>query len=167
MSAPGSSTNLSTNHSADLDHASAAGTEVAPRVHRVVVYSDDPAVRAQVRGSLGQRPAQDLGRVDYLECATGDQVIAQVDGGRVDLCVLDGEAWPTGGMGLAKQMKDELPDCPPTLVLIAREVDRWLATWSQADGVVAHPLDPVAVTAVAADLLRRREAGQPVRRALH
>ena len=73
--------------------------------------------------------------------------------------MLDGEAWPTGGMGLAKQMKDELPDCPPTLVLVARKVDAWLATWSQADGVVAHPLDPVEITGVAADLLRRRAAG--------
>ena len=34
-----------------------------------------------------------------------------------------GEAWPTGGLGLAKQMKDELRDCPPVLVLIARRPD--------------------------------------------
>ena len=163
MNVPGhSATDSSVTH-----QAAASGAEAVPRTHRVVVYSDDAAVRAQVRGSLGRRPAQDLGRLDYVECTTGDQVIAQVDGGGIDLCVLDGEAWPTGGMGLAKQMKDELPDCPPTLVLVARQVDRWLATWSQADGVVAHPLDPVDLASVTADLLRRREAGQPVRRALH
>ena len=142
-------------------------TPVAPRTHLVVVYSDDAAVREQVRTALGRRPATDLGRLEYVEVATGDEVVGRVDAGGVDLVVLDGEAWPTGGMGLAKQMKDELADCPPTLVLVARKVDAWLATWSQADGVVAHPLDPVEITGVAADLLRRREAGAPVRRALH
>jgi len=83
------------------------------------------------------------------------------------VAVLDGEAWPTGGLGLAKQMKDELQDCPPVLVLIARRADAWLATWSQADGVVAHPLDAPELTSVATGLLRRRERGEPVRRALH
>lgn len=142
-------------------------TPPAPRTHTVVVYSDDAAVREQVRGALGRRPAQDLGRIEYVELAQGHQVVERVDAGGVDLVVLDGEAWPTGGMGLAKQMKDELRDCPPTLLLLARKVDAWLATWSQADGVVAHPLDPVEITGVAADLLRKREAGAPVRRAVH
>ncbi len=137
------------------------------RTHLVVVYSDDAAVRDRVRGALGRRPASDLGRIEWVECSTGEQVVARLDAGGVDLCVLDGEAWPTGGLGLAKQMKDELPDCPPTLVIIARKADSWLATWSQADGVVAHPIDAPELTAVAAGLLRRREAREPVRRALH
>ena len=142
-------------------------TPAAPRTHLVVVYSDDAAVREQVRTALGRRPAGDLGRIEYVELDQGHQVVARVDQGGVDLVVLDGEAWPTGGMGLAKQMKDELRDCPPTLLLVARKVDAWLATWSQADGVVAHPLDPVEITGVVAGLLRGREAGAPVRRALH
>jgi len=145
----------------------AAASTDDKRTHLVVVYSDDAAVRDQVRGALGRRPAADLGRIEWVECSTGAQVLAAVDAGGVDLCLLDGEAWPTGGMGLAKQMKDELPDCPPTLLIIARKDDSWLATWSQADGVVAHPIDPPELTTVASDLLRRRAAGQPVRRALH
>lgn len=144
-----------------------AASTAEGRSHLVVLYSDDAAVRDQVRGALGRRPAADLGRIEWVECSTGTQVLARVDAGGVDLCVLDGEAWPTGGMGLARQLKDELPDCPPTLVLIARKDDSWLATWSQADGVVAHPIDAPELTDVAAGLLRRREAGQPVRRALH
>jgi DNA-binding response OmpR family regulator len=137
------------------------------RTHSVVVYSDDPAVRDQIRTAVGRRPADDLGRVEWVECSTGKQVVAAVDAGGVDACVLDGEAWPTGGMGLAKQMKDELRDCPPTLVLIARNDDRWLATWSQADAVVAHPIDAPELSDALAELLRRRVAGLPVRRALH
>jgi DNA-binding response OmpR family regulator len=140
---------------------------VSPRTHSVVVYSDDAAVRDQVRQAIGRRPAGDLGRVEWVECSTGKQVVAAVDAGGVDACVLDGEAWPTGGIGLAKQMKDELADCPPVCVLIARRDDRWLATWSQADAVVAHPIDAPELTTVVAELLRRREAGLPVRRAVH
>ena len=135
--------------------------------HVVALYSDDAAVRDQVRQALGRRPAADLGRIEWAECDTGKGVLRLLDAGGVDLCILDGEAWPTGGLGLAKQMKDELPDCPPTLVLIARKADSWLATWSQADDVVAHPIDAPELITVSTDLLRRRAAGQPVRRALH
>ena len=149
------------------DSHAAASTATEVRTHSVVVYSDDAAVRQQVRTALGRRPAADLGRVEWLECSTGDHVLRAVDAGGVDLVVLDGEAWPTGGLGLAKQMKDELRDCPPVLVLIARRADAWLATWSQADGVVAHPIDAPELVGVATGLLRRREAGEPVRRALH
>lgn len=147
--------------------SAADSTAVEVRTHVVVVYSDDAAVRDQVRGAVGRRPADDLGRVEWVECSTGDEVLRAVDAGKVDLVVLDGEAWPTGGLGLAKQMKDELRDCPPVLVLIARRADAWLATWSQADGVVAHPIDAPELVSVTTDLLRRREAGEPVRRALH
>ncbi len=149
------------------DSHAAASTEPEVRTHSVILYSDDTAVRDEVRTALGRRPAPDLGRVLWVECSTGDQVVRAVDEGHVDLVVLDGEAWPTGGLGLAKQMKDELRDCPPVLVLIARRPDAWLATWSQADGVVSHPIDAPELIAVATDLLRRREAGEPVRRALH
>lgn len=137
------------------------------RTHPVVVYSDDAAVRDAVRNAVGRRPGDDLGRIEWVECTTGKEVLAAVDGGGIDVVVLDGEAWPTGGLGLAKQMKDELPDCPQVLVLIARRDDRWLATWSQADAVVSHPIDAPELTAAVADLLRRREAGVPVRRAVH
>jgi DNA-binding response OmpR family regulator len=149
------------------DPAPSASPTTSGRSHAVVVYSDDAAIRDQVRAAAGRRPAADLGRVEWVECSTGKQVVAAVDGGGVDAVVLDGEAWPTGGMGLAKQMKDELPDCPPVLVLIARRDDRWLATWSQADAVVAHPIDAPELTSALVELLRRREAGLPVRRAAH
>ena len=146
---------------------SSQASSAAPRTHAVVVYSDDAAVRDQVRSAVGRRPADDLGRIEWVECSTGKQVLAAVDGGGVDAVVLDGEAWPTGGLGLAKQLKDELADCPMVCVLIARRDDRWLATWSQADAVVPHPIDPAELTTALAELLRRRDAGLPVRRSVH
>jgi DNA-binding response OmpR family regulator len=149
------------------DPAPFASPTTSGRSHAVVVYSDDAAIRDGVRAAAGRRPAPDLGRIEWVECSTGKQVVAAVDGGGIDAVVLDGEAWPTGGMGLAKQMKDELRDCPPVLVLIARRDDRWLATWSQADAVVAHPIDAPELTGALVELLRMREAGLPVRRAAH
>jgi DNA-binding response OmpR family regulator len=145
--------------------SAASRTDATVRTHSVIVYSDDPAVRDAVRTAVGRRPAPDLGRVEWTECSAGPDLIRLVDKGDVDLVILDGEAWPTGGLGLARQMKDEIVDAPPTLVLIARRDDRWLAKWSLADAVLPLPIDAPALTAAAAELLRQRESGLPVKRA--
>ena len=125
---------------------------------KVLVYSDDRGVRQQVLSSLGRRPDQGLPPVSYVECATEPMVFAQVDAQRFDLVILDGEATPAGGMGIARQLKDEIYQCPPILVLIGRPQDGWLATWSRADAVVSHPLDPRTLAKAAAELLKRRIA---------
>jgi DNA-binding response OmpR family regulator len=135
------------------------------RTHTVLVYSDDPKLRDAVRLAVGPRPADDLGRVEYVDCATGADVLKAVDAGGIDVVVLDGEARPTGGLGLGKQLKDEIDDCPPTLVLVARKDDSWLAKWSLADAVLPLPVDPFAMVDAVAELLRHREAALPVRRA--
>ncbi len=139
--------------------AASAGASLA-----VLVYSDDAAIRGAVITALGRRPSPDLGRLEYDEIATGDALVRRVDAGGVDLIVLDGEAWPTGGMGLSRQLKEEIVDCPPTLVLIARHDDQWLARWSLADDVLRLPVDPPALAAAATELLRQRQARLPVRR---
>lgn len=145
--------------------SAAAHTDSTVGTHTVVVYSSDPALRDAVRSAVGRRPAPDLGRVEWVESSTGSDLTRRVDAGGVDLVVLDGEAWPTGGLGLARQLKDELSDPPPTLVLIARPDDRWLATWSMADAVLPLPIDPPALAEATADLLRQRSSGLAVRRA--
>ncbi len=142
----------------------AAAPEAGGRTHRVLLYSDSADTRGAVRTAVGRRPADDLGRIDWVEVDTGPRMIAAVDAGGLDLLVLDGEAQPTGGLGLAKQVKDEIKDCPPTLVLIARPDDRWLAEWSLADAVVPLPVDPPQLTAAVAEMLRHRDAALPVRR---
>ena len=125
---------------------------------RVLVYSDDALVRQHVITSLGRRPAPELPRVECLEVATEPAVIRALDAGGVDLAILDGEATPAGGMGICRQLKDEIFRCPPVLVLTGRPQDAWLATWSRADAVVPHPLDPVVLAEAAAALLRPRAA---------
>jgi hypothetical protein len=127
----------------------------------VLVYSQLPGVRAQIRSAVGRRPAADLGRIEWIECARFDEVTAELARG-VDLAILDGEAQPTGGMGLSRALKNELADCPPVVVYIARAQDAWLAKWSLADGVISRPLDPIAAARTIADLLRARVSDIPV-----
>jgi len=128
----------------------------------VIVFSQDPAVREQVRSAVGRRPAADLGRIDWVECATGAEVVARIDAGGVDVAILDGEAQPTGGMGLSRQLKNEIEDCPAICVLLGRRDDRWLATWALADTTLARPLDPVVAAETVAQMLRDRTRGLPV-----
>ena len=110
---------------------------------RILVYSDDATVRQQVRDALGTRLRPDLPPLEYLEVATAPVVVERMHGSDIDLAVLDGEAAPAGGMGLAKQLEDELDRCPPIIVLIARADDEWLARWSGAEVALRRPIDPL------------------------
>ncbi|MFB7596253.1 hypothetical protein [Streptomyces sp. NPDC056160] len=121
----------------------------------VLVYSDDANTREQVRLATGRRPAQDAPVVEFVECATPAAVLAELDRGGIDVCVLDGEAVPMGGMGMCRQIKDEVFRCPPVLLLIGRPQDAWLATWSRADAAVTSPVDPVEFATALAALLRK------------
>jgi DNA-binding response OmpR family regulator len=125
---------------------------------KVLVYSDDAHVREQVLLALGKRPHPDLPELEYVEVATEPVAVQQFDAGRLDLAILDGEAVPVGGMGLAKQMKDEVYQCPPILVLTGRPQDAWLATWSRADAAVPHPIDPFQLAEAVTRLLQPRVA---------
>ncbi len=140
--------------------ATPAHTSAAPSL-RVLVYSDDAGIRGEVLRALGPRPHPDLPRLEYVEVATEPMVIEHMDTGTIDLAILDGEAVPAGGLGIARQLKDEIFRCPPLLVLIGRPQDAWLATWSRADAAVPHPLDPLQLADVVLDLLRDRVSARP------
>ncbi len=124
------------------------------KILRVLVYSDDVNTRQQVILALGRRVHPDLPELEYVEVATEPVVIQNMDAGGIDLAILDGEAVPAGGMGIAKQLKDEIYECPPLLVLTGRPQDAWLATWSRADAAVPHPIDPIQLAEAVTGLLR-------------
>ena len=132
-------------------------SEQAPRPEEltILLYSSNRRTRTDVRLALGRKVASDLPPVKVVEVATQPAVLTAMDAGGIDLAILDGEAVP-GGMGLGRQLKDEIVRCPPILVLTGRADDAWLATWSRADGVVPHPVDPIQLPAVVAGLLRPR-----------
>jgi DNA-binding response OmpR family regulator len=121
---------------------------------RVVVYSDDSGTREQVIRALGERLHPELPDLEYVEVATAPMLLSHLDSGTVDVAILDGEASPAGGMGMAKQIRDEYRPCPPLVVLVAREADRWLADWSRADAVAQVPVDPMRLSRTLVDLLR-------------
>jgi DNA-binding response OmpR family regulator len=117
-------------------------------------YSSNARTREQVRLALGKRIHPDLPELIYTDVATAPMVISLMDGGGFDVVILDGEASPFGGLGIAKQLKDEIADCPPVLVLTGRADDAWLASWSRAEAAVPHPIDPIRLGEAVVGLLR-------------
>ena len=125
---------------------------------KVVVYSHDADTRAQVRLAIGRRPAMDVPDAEIIEVATEPALWRLLHAGGADVMVLDGEAQPAGGMGVCRQAKDEIYNCPPVLLIIGRRDDGWLATWSRADAVTSHPIEPVTLAHAVAGLMRERAA---------
>jgi hypothetical protein len=132
----------------------------ASRKPIIIVYSDDSSVRSAIVAALGKRVADDLPEHQIEEFATGPALRAFIDrkstsgAFRADLFILDGEAVPEGGMGVARQLKDEVFNCPPVLLITGRKEDAWLAAWSRAEASVIHPVDPFTLANTVADLLR-------------
>ncbi|WP_263730344.1 hypothetical protein [Cellulomonas sp. SG140] len=120
---------------------------------RILLYSDDVDARAQVRLGVGRRLGRGEPDIEWVEVATAEAVYSAVEGGELDLVILDGEADKVGGMGVARQLKEEVYDCPPVLVLTGRPQDAWLASWSNADAVISRPLDPVLLHRAVQSLL--------------
>lgn len=138
------------------EHVEHETEEVLEPTLSVLVYSDDRTTRQQVQMALGRRPARDLPALVYTEVATLPALEQLVSANKYDVIVLDGEAVPAGGMGIARQLKDELFNCPPILLLIARPQDGWLAAWSRADAVAAHPIEAMALARAMDSLIRPR-----------
>lgn len=123
---------------------------------RVLLYSDNVTARDAVRVAVGRRPARDVEVTGWRECATPEAVVDAVEQDELDVLVLDGEAAKLGGMGLCRQLKGEIHRCPPVIVLTGRPQDGWLATWSLADAVVPHPLDPIRLADTVARVAREQ-----------
>lgn len=131
---------------------------MSDRLYTVLLYSDDPQVRDRMRLAVGPRPTTDLA-VEFIDAASYEECVRLVDDYEVDLMLLDGEATPAGGIGIARQIKDDRKDAPPTCVVIARAADRWLAAYAHVDATLVHPLDPVTTGQTVAGLLRTRGRG--------
>jgi len=129
-----------------------------PDTYTVLLYSDDIAVRDRIRSAIGTRPALDL-VVEFVDAATWEECRILLDKYEIDLMVLDGEATPAGGLGIARQTKDEYATPPPVCVVLARAADRWLAAYAQVDQTLTYPLDPVTTGQTVAGMLRARRDG--------
>jgi DNA-binding response OmpR family regulator len=123
--------------------------------YTVLLYSDDPQVRDRMKLAIGTRPAADL-EVEFTESSDYAGCLRTIEAYDIDAVVLDGEAQPAGGLGIARQLRDELDDCPPIVLVIARAADRWLAAYAKVDATLVHPLDPVETGRTVSALLRDR-----------
>nr|WP_026922969.1 hypothetical protein [Glycomyces arizonensis] len=157
--------------------------------YAVLLYSHRPAVIEQMRSAIGDEPVEGV-RIEYAVAGDYDDAVGLIDRYEIDLVLLDGEAQPAGGLGIARQLRDEfgprpsphpptsqatsspkpeeakLPQVPLLAVVVARAADRWLAAWSRADAVLSHPLNPVTTGQTVVDLLvDRRSAAVPAQRA--
>ena len=132
------------------------------RKYSIVLYSDDSTVRQAVIAALGTRLAPEMAEHVIHEFATAAALRLYVDGKKpgsespIDLFILDGEAVPEGGLGIARQLKDEVFNCPTVMVITGRKADAWLAAWSRAEANVLHPIDTFTLAHTVAELLRAR-----------
>lgn len=139
-------------------------SDLRERKYSIVLYSDDVTVREAVIGALGSRVAPDMAEHVIHQFATGAALRLFVDAKKpgnetpIDLFILDGESVPEGGIGMARQLKDEVFNCPPVMVITGRKEDAWLAAWSRAEANVLHPVDPFTLSHTVAELLRARTA---------
>jgi len=121
----------------------------------ILVYSDDQSVRAAITAALGKQLPGESREHKVVDFATADALRLYLSEKRkVDLFILDGEAVPEGGMGLAHALKDEIVECPPVMLIIQRPQDSWLAKWSGADAVISHPIDPFTLGSKVAELIK-------------
>lgn len=139
---------MSTQHEAHHDEVDGVA-----RSPRVLLHSDDATVREQIRLAVGPRLRAGAPEIEWLEVATAAAVLDRKDVRSFDLVILDGEADKVGGMGICRQLKNEVYECPLVVVLTGRPQDDWLASWSLADATISRPFDPITVQRVVAEQL--------------
>lgn len=124
----------------------------------IALYSANQLTREAVKAALGQRLAYGIAITVY-EFAAPMELLPVLRRGGIDLLIADGESAPYGGMGVSRAIKNEIEDAPPVVLLVAREADAWLATWSRAEGIAKLPIEPFGFHELVATLLWARERG--------
>ena len=123
----------------------------------MLLVADHPSVVSQVRTAVLGIEGAAITLVSMPQRA-----LALLDEGQhFDVVVGDNDTHPTGGLALTCEIKARGQmgqDMPPVVLLLAREQDRWLANWVQADAHVLKPADPFDL----AEALQAVAAGRPV-----
>ncbi|MDR3202402.1 MAG: hypothetical protein LBT54_04640 [Bifidobacteriaceae bacterium] len=124
-----------------------------PAAPRILLYSDNRDTRAEVLAAVGQRVGPRGVPVRWTEAASPAAALAEAATLDYALVVADAEAGKLGGIGLARQLEQELAAAPPILILAARAQDAWLGSWSGAVEAILLPADPFELGAAVARLL--------------
>lgn len=108
---------------------------------RVLLVSDSPRITMQVSTAL-----LGVDDAEVHEVRTPERALVLLDQGeRFTIVIGDADTAPSGGFFLAREIKarGEMGEVmPPVVLLLAREQDRFLAKWSQADAHMLKPVDP-------------------------
>lgn len=92
--------------------------------------------------------------VEVLEVRTPQLALRLLDrGDRYDLVLADADTAPTGGFALSREVKARKRmgrEVPPVILLLARDQDKFLAKWSEADAFIIKPPDPFDLHSVIA-----------------
>ena len=122
---------------------------------RILLVTTDRRISLSVTTALLGLP--DL---DILEVRTPQRALQQLDDvGGFALVIADADTAPTGGFALSREVKARVRmgrDVPPVLLLIARQDDKWLAEWSEADAFIRKPVDPFDLREVVEALVEGR-----------
>jgi hypothetical protein len=112
-----------------------------------------PEARESIILAVAGRSAPDLPRLSSRVRGTIAEVLAVLVAGRVNRAMLDGEAEPTGGFGLAHQLQDEIeePIDDRRRPLTGRPLARQLAT---SPGRPSAAAGPSSVAETVADVSR-------------
>jgi DNA-binding response OmpR family regulator len=119
----------------------------------ILLYSDNATVRREVRLAVGDAiGARDVA-IEWTEVATATRAMQLTEERQYDLIIGDNETTKLGGVGLVRQMRNELDWQPTVLLLLARQQDAWLAAWSGVDAAMQQPVDPFELRALVGQLL--------------
>lgn len=120
---------------------------------KVLVVSEDPRERQRAVSALDLRS-----EVDVEEAGSAEEVRGRLlhEGEAFDVLVIDGDLRPRGGYALLYDLRAhaDLEGRPgtPSLVMIERDQDVWLARWAGASDWLIKPVDPFELAARAAEL---------------
>jgi DNA-binding response OmpR family regulator len=122
----------------------------------VLLVSTNPRLTVQVQTALIGRP-----NLQVTEVRTPQRALQQLDDvGGFAIVIADADTAPTGGFFLAREMQargEVGAEVPPLILLLAREVDKFLAKWSRADAYVLKPVDPFHLAATVDALVAGEE----------
>ena len=108
---------------------------------RVLLVSDNPRLSSTVQSALLGDPDAEI-----FEVRTPERAVKILDEGQTfDIVAGDNDTAPSGGFFLAREIKARGQmgrDMPPVVLFLAREQDRFLSNWSQADAYLIKPVDP-------------------------
>ncbi|WP_297554925.1 two-component system response regulator [uncultured Actinomyces sp.] len=121
--------------------------------NKILLYSDNSEFRANVIEAVGIRPGAGMPKVEWVESATEEGAVLKYKEGDFDLLILDGETQKVGAMALLRRLEVEFDNLPPSITILARQQDSWIAKFSGTTKMLYYPIDPIELQQTVTQLL--------------